>query len=496
MISEEQETQIRRLYFTEGWRMGAIAREVGVHHGTVNRVLAQSGVETSNTERPSKIDPFIPFILDELERHPDLKSPRLHQMVKERGYVGGPDHFRHLLSRIRPKKAPEAFLRMRTLPGEEAQVDWADFGTVAIGKAQWRLSAFLMVLSWSRSVFVQFTLSQKMSWFLWGHEAAFEYFGGVPRVILYDNLKSAVIRRRGRTIDLNKTLCDFSIHHGYEPRPVGPYRGNEKGKVERAVRYVRDSLFAGLTWSSLSELNEKALHWMETISETRPWPDDKSRLVKEVFLEEKDLLRPLSPDGFPCEERKEAKVGKRPYVRFDRNDYSVPSEFVRRILVVYGGKELIRIFDGEDLIAEHPRSFDKDQFIASPGHIEELRKKKQKARRGSLVDRLHEAVPKSEMMLTKLVERGENLGSMVTMLKHLLDDYGSTALREAVEEALLSDSPHPNSVRHILDRTREERNLEPLIPIELPDDPKIKDITVRPHDLGDYDKIEERKEDE
>ena len=103
---------------------------------------------------------------------------------------------------------------------------------------------------------MQFTLSQKMSWFLWGHEAAFQYFGGVPRVILYDNLKSAVIRRRGQTIDLNKTLCDFSIHHGYEPRPVGPYRGNEKGKVERAVRYARDSLFAGLRWSSLSELNE------------------------------------------------------------------------------------------------------------------------------------------------------------------------------------------------------------------------------------------------
>ena len=99
-------------------------------------------------------------------------------------------------------------------------------------------------------------------------------------------------------------------------------------------------------------------------------------------------------------------------------------------------------------------------------------------------------------MLSKLVERGENLGSMVTMLKHLLDDYGSTALRESVEEALSSDSPHPNSVRHILDRKREERNLEPAIPIELPDDPKIKDITVRPHDLGDYDIAEEQEEDE
>ena len=493
MITDEQKAAIQRLYFQERWRIGTIAKELGIHHGTVRRVLSQPGVDTYSLQRPSQIDSYVPFILDELQRHPKLTAARLYQMVKERGYAGGPDHFRHMVSKLRPHAKPEAFLKIRTSPGDEAQVDWASFGTVAIGKAEWQLSAFLMVLSHSRSIFVRFSLSQKMPWFLWGHEAAFEYFGGVPRVLLYDNLKSAVSSRRGDHIHFNKTLYDFSGHHGFEPRPVAPYRGNEKGRVERAVRYVRDSLFAGLRWSSLDELNQKALHWMETIAQARPWPDDKSRTVKEVFLEEQERLRPVSPDGFACEERKEVKVGKRPYIRFERNDYSVPSKFVRRTLVAYGCKRKVRIFDGEILIAEHPRCFDRDEVLETPEHIEELRREKRKSRRGTALDWLHRSVPESETVLSALHDRGEHLGTMVTMLRNLLDTYGSTALAEAIKEALLADSPHPNSIRHILDRKREERNLKPPIPIELPDDLKIRDLSVRPHRLADYDFNEENR---
>ena len=491
MISPETEARIHRLYFKESWRVGTIAHELGVHHSTVRRVLSQAGVELSNKQRPARIDRYQPFILETLDKHPRLSAARLYQMVQERGYVGSPDHFRHMISRIRPQPASEAFARLKTLPGEQAQVDWADFGKVEIGRATWRLSAFLMVLSWSRSVFVRFYLSQKMSWFLWGHESAFRYIGGVPRVILYDNLKSAVVRRRGDAINFNETLLAFSRHYGFEPRPVAPYRGNEKGRVERAVRYVRDSLFAGLSWVDLEDLNAKADRWMDDIAQARPWPDDKTTTVGEAHAEERDRLRVLAEDGFACEERVEVRIPKQPYARFERNDYSVPSELVRRTLVVFANKDRIRIFDGEKLVAEHPRSFDKGSVVETAEHLSELKEKKRRARKGMALDRLQRAVPQIEQMIIALAERGENIGSMVARLTDLLDAYGSTALIEAVKEALDSGSPHPNSVRHILDRKREERALMPLISIALPDDSRIKDLAVRPHDLGPYDLLKE-----
>jgi transposase len=149
----------------------------------------------------------------------------------------------------RPRPAAEAYLRLRTLPGEQAQVDWGHFGHLQIGRARRPLMAFVMVLSHSRMVFLRFFLDARMDSFLRGHALAFAAFGGVPRVLLYDNLKSAVLERvdhpRGSAIRFNPTLLALAGHYRFEPRPVAPARGNEKGRVERAIRYIRDSFFAG-----------------------------------------------------------------------------------------------------------------------------------------------------------------------------------------------------------------------------------------------------------
>ena len=166
-----------------------------VHHDTVERVLVQSGLPVIKQARTSMIDEYRPFIEATLKKYPDLTAARLHEMVCERGYRGGPDHFRHVMSRIRPRKPAEAFLRLRTLPGEQAQVDWGHFGKLAMGRALRPLMAFVMVLSFSRKIFLKFFLGSKMGRFLRAHVEAFEYFGGVARVHLYDNLKSAVLER-------------------------------------------------------------------------------------------------------------------------------------------------------------------------------------------------------------------------------------------------------------------------------------------------------------
>ena len=273
MISAEKTAEILRVYHAEKWKVGTISRQLGVHHDTVRRVLAQAGQAPGlEMVRPSMIEPFIAFIIQTLEKYPTLRASRLHEMVRQRGYAGGPDHFRHLIARYRRAPPAEAYLRLRTLAGEQAQVDWGHFGKLAVGRAQRTLWGFVMVLSYSRQIFLRFYFGNAMAHFLAGHVAGFEAFGGVPRVVLYDNLKSAVLERVGQAIHFNPTLLDLAAHYHFEPRPVAVARGNEKGRVERAIRFIRDSFFAAREFADLADLNTQAEHWCGGVAAERRCP--------------------------------------------------------------------------------------------------------------------------------------------------------------------------------------------------------------------------------
>ena len=184
-ISPETLQEILRLFHAEKWRPGTIAHQLGVHYSAVKRVLEQEGVSPAKIVRPSKVDPFLPFITSTLDKYPTLTAARLYAMVKERGYAGKPSQFREIISRIRPSKPAEAYLRLRCAPGDEAQVDWGHFGTIKIGRAKRPLVAFVIVLSYSRAVFLRFFLGQQMGFFLKGHEEAFDRWQGIPRNLLY-----------------------------------------------------------------------------------------------------------------------------------------------------------------------------------------------------------------------------------------------------------------------------------------------------------------------
>jgi len=219
-------------------------------------VLSQAGLpRIGPPQRPSKIDPFLPFIREMLAKFPTLTASRLYAMVWERGYRGRQSRFRAVVACHRPRPKAEAYLRLRTLPGEQAQCDWAHFGHVTIGRARRPLMAFVMVLSFSRHIFLRFFLDARMENFLRGHLGAFTAWDGIPRVILYDNLRSAVLHRQGEAIQFNPTLLDFAKYHRYDPRPVAVARGNEKGRVEKAIRFVRDAFFAARTFTGLDDLN-------------------------------------------------------------------------------------------------------------------------------------------------------------------------------------------------------------------------------------------------
>ncbi|HEX8893045.1 MAG TPA: IS21 family transposase [Terriglobales bacterium] len=229
-IGAELEAKILRYYHVEKWRCGTIAKQLHVHRETVQRVLAHAGLPRHGPPpRPSMIEPYLPFIQQTLEKFPTLTASRLYAMVRERGYEGAPDHFRHRVALHRPRPVAEAFLRLRTLQGEQAQVDWGHFGHIEIGRARRPLMAFVMVLSYSRDIYLRFFLDARMENFLRGHIGAFNTWCGLPRVLLYDNLKSAVLERQGDAIRFHPTLLAFAGHYRFEPRPVAVARGNEKG---------------------------------------------------------------------------------------------------------------------------------------------------------------------------------------------------------------------------------------------------------------------------
>lgn len=489
-IPPEIEAQILRFFHVEKWRPNTIARQLGVHHGTVERVLRQAGVARTHTGlRASQIDPYLPFILQTLEKFPTLRASRLYAMVRERGYRGAPDHFRHLIALHRPRPHAEAYLRLRTLPGEQGQTDWAHFGHLQIGRARRPLMAFVMVLSYSRRLFLRFYLDARMENFLRGHVAAFESWSGLPKILLYDNLKSAVLERRLDAIRFHPTLLALAAHYRFEPRPVAVARGNEKGRAERQIRYARDAFFAARTYADLADLNAQADAWCIGQAADRPCPEDASMSVGEAFAQEQPHLLALPANPYPTEERLEVKAGKTPYVRFDLNDYSIPHTHVGRALTVLADPHWVRVTDGTTVLARHARSYDRAAQIEEPTHIRALQAHKRAARHHRATDRLSHAAPASRQLLVQAAGRGDNLGTLTAALMRLLERYGAAELQAAIVEALARGVPHPNAVRLALESRREARQAPPPVAVCLPEHVRRRDAPIAPHRLDTYDQL-------
>ena len=487
-ISKETEAKILRYHFVEKWKVGTIATQLGIHNGVVDRVLSEAGLpKVERSPRSSIIDPYLPFIVETLSEFPTLTAARLYEMSKQRGYPGGPSQFRQRISQLRPRKQPEAYLRLKTLPGEQAQVDWGHFGHLEIGKARRPLMAFVMVLSWSRQIFLRFYLNAQMENFLRGHVAAFEAWNGLPKVLLYDNLKSAVLERQGDAIRFHPTLLELSAHYRFEPRPVAVARGNEKGRVERAIRYIRDNFFAGRQWQTLEELNAQADDWCQGVSANRRCPENTELTVREAFCQEQPGVLALPDNPFDTRERVEVRARKTPYIRFDLNDYSIPHQFVQKTLSVNADLDTVRILEGVELIAEHPRCFGKDEQIEQEAHINALWLEKTQAKLHRGQDRLSQASAHIPELLQQSIERGHVLKTTVRLLNEYLDHYGRDELHMAVAEALKQQSPYPQAVLQSLERRREEKCNPPPLAVAVPD--KVKHISVKAANVADYDKL-------
>jgi transposase len=489
MISPELRSRIRRLFFAEHWKIGTIAAELGVHRDTVERAIEpERFVNVAFRPAATILDPYKDFVRATLEQHPRLRSTRLLEMIRQRGYTGTVWPMRRFVRRIRPTSKHEAFFRLSTLPGEQGQVDWGSFGSVAIGSTRRTLSCFVMVLSWSRAIFARYVLDQTLESFLRCHVAAFETFGGSPRGLLYDNLKTAVIERVGDVIRFNAKLLDLAGYYHFAPQPVAVARGNEKGRVERAIRYLRESFFAARTFRSVEDLNQQLAAWIADIALARKVPGDtQGRTVREALAEEKPRLLALPAHPMSCDFVRGAASGKSPYIRFDGNDYSIPHQFVRKPLTLAASDTAIRILDGDIEVARHARSWDRGRQIENEAHLEALAREKRHAREHRGRNRLIATCPAAEPFLQKVALHGGHLGGTTTRLLHLLDQYGSRELDAALVETHQRSAFAAHSVAHVLDQRRRARRAPLRVAPVLPDDPRVRDLDVAPHPLAAYD---------
>ncbi len=496
MITAAQRAEIRRLFYAEHWRIGTIASEMSLHPGTVQAALETVRFNTRTLMRPSRLDPYLDFIRTTLEQYPRLRATRIHEMVVARGYQGSVVQTRRIVRRLRPRPQAEAYLRLQTLSGEEAQVDWGHFGHVEVGQARRPLSAFVMVLSWSRAIHVLFTLDQTMESFLRGHVEAFAYFQGSARTLLYDNLKSAVLARQGNVVDFHPRLLELAGHYHFLPRPCAVARGNEKGRVERQIRFLRDRFFAARRFRDVGDLNAQFLRWREDWAHARPCPGDPRKTVTQALEEERDRLLPLPENPFECSRILARSSGKTPYLRFDTNDYSIPPELVRKPLTLVATQDEVRILDGAQEVARHPRSYDRRQCLEDPRHIEALVAFKRAARVPKGQDRLRAALPHAEAFLEQIVQRGLSLHATTGQLLRLLDDYGAEATEAALVETLRRGTPAPASVALWLEQRRREQRVLPKVPFELPDRPGVRGLHVPSHDLETYDALSHQDDQE
>jgi transposase len=486
-VSPTTEADIRRLYFGEHWKRGTIAAQLAIHPEVVERVIGKLGPRPKAKIEcvPAPLCSFVAFIEETLARYPRLVGTRLYDMLSERGYKGSLRTLRRYLRRARPLPKSEAFLRVQPLVGEQAQVDWGHVGYLEFPGKRRPLWVFVIVLAYSRALWAELVLDLSVHSLRRSLVRAATFFGGSTRQWLFDNPKTVVIERHGDVVRFHPTLLDLAGHLRVEPRVCGVRKPHEKGRVERAIRFLRERFFAARTIHAIEQGNAQLLEFITTIAAERPHPQWPERSVADVFHEERAHLLAL-PDVLPEADIVQPIVAdKTAFIRFDGNGYSVPSAFARKTLTLVADDTRVRLLDGSVEVASHVRNWGRRQWVEDPIHRATLLEQKRAARDLKGRDRLHTEIEGVGRLFDRWVEFGRNLGSMTARTIRLLDLYGADVLRAAVDEAITRNIHDPGALGVLCEQMR--KNLARPIPIALDLGAHVPDRDVVPHDLGGYD---------
>lgn len=487
MITPEMRLHMRRLVLAEKLPIETVARRFGVHHSTVRRAL-EDATQGEQPASKSIIEPFKEYIVERLTTLPELTAARLMLELRDRGFAGSIAVLRRYVAKVRLPRSRKVYLRIETDPGEQAQVDWGHFGHMRVGASQRPVSAFSMVLSWSRAIFVDFCFDQQMDTFCRMHRRALEFFGGVPRRIVYDNLKSVVLSRIGSVIQFNPRFLAFAGHYVFEPT-AAPVRYPEyKGRVEASIKYIRHSFFYGRSFASLADLRAQAGHWRDDIANQRLHGTTRERPADRLLVE-RPRFRALPPHPFDTDLVIPVIVSKEARVRLDSNSYSVPYKLVGKSVHIRADDHKVRIMHDGAEVAAHVRCWDRRRHIQDPAHAEELIARRKAARPQSRREILAAVCPESRLYFQEISRRRIRLDKELSRIFRLIDLYGQSEVAGAIAKAVGQRTFAAKYVRALCDQARFARGLgEPPEPV-VTGNHEADSLDIQPHDMESYDDL-------
>lgn len=435
MIDYETYCQIRDCRDRQHLTISQTARALGLHRRTVAKWLASAQYRRRpSPPRASRLDPFKAQVVRLLETHP-YSAQQVFQRLREAGFDGCYTTVKDYVRKVRAPRHP-AFLKLSFAPGECAQIDWGEYGSIGVGSTRRRLSFFVMVLCYSRLLYVEFTVAQTMEHFLAAHEHAFAAFRGVAARVMVDNLKSAVLRRVvGEAPVFNAKYLDFARHWGFDITACNVGKGNEKGRVENGVGYVKKNFLNGLELTDFSAINPAAQLWLDTIANVRIHGETHQRPV-DLFKHEQAHLRPLNPLPYDIGRIATVRASKQFRVALDTNRYSVPAEYASARVTLKAYPDRVCIYHQDQLIARHPRSFERHQDIEDPDHPKQLLAQRCRAREQRLLMRFLSLGPKAQAYYEGLEQRRTNARHHLRKIVALSEIYGVEAVARAIEDGL------------------------------------------------------------
>jgi transposase len=488
MIDYETFQKIRQCCDRDGLSIAQTAGLLGVDERTVAKWSVTTHYHPrQSARRSSKLDPFRGEIVRLLHQHP-YTAQQILQRLRESGYTGGYSILKELVGVLRPPTTT-AYLTLQFLPGQCAQVDWGSAHGLTVGSTRRRLSFFLMVLAYSRRLYVEFTLAQSMEHFLGCHQNAFTYFGGVTAEVMVDNCKTAVLSHPlGGPATLHPRYLDMAQHYGFSIRPCAPHQPQQKGRVESAVAYVKKNFLAGLEPSSLDAVNHAARLWLEQVANIRRHAETHQTPM-ELFVEEVPKLRPLNLQPYPAAVVHSTRANSRCRVSFDSNRYTVPPRFADKPLLLKAYPDRLIIYHQDQLIAEHRRSYERHQDLEKPEHIEELLAQRRAGRQQQWLVKFMALSPQAETYHRHLADKRVNPHHHVQKILALVECYGADKVARALEDALAYHAFSAEYIANLLAQ-RERPQVEPsalhltrrhdLLDLELPEP----DLSIYQRDDG------------
>jgi transposase len=476
--------QIRLLHDQKKLKASQIALELDLDPKTVEKWIAQARYEPrKSSQRASKLDSFKGQIVAMLERHP-YTAQQILQRINEQGYAGGYSILKEFVRQVRPVQKP-AFLSLEFAAGECAQADWGQFGSIQVGSTRRRLSFFVMVLCYSRLMYLEFTLAETMEQFLTCHRHGLEFFNGSPAKIMIDNLKVGVVRHPlGQPAQFNPRYLDFAAHYGFQPLACNPAKGNEKGRVENGVGYVKKNFLSGLEILSFEPINPAGRQWLDVTANVRIHRETNRKPI-ELYEQEKPLLRPLPAMPYDCAVIQPVSANRCCRISFQGNRYSVPHLYASQKLTLKVDPERLHIFHHEKLIATHARSYDRRQKITDPDHQKQLLTQRKKARNQTMLLAFLSLTPKAEAFCRGLQDKRLNAAHHIHKIVALSQVYSIDKVARAIEDALHFEAFGCEYIANIL----LQRERVPLTPsaLHLTHHQDLLDLEVPPPDLDIYD---------